>query len=55
MNASGLEEGYAREAVLSGDGEGEGGRGCWIEREGRESLVACQFLYLEIRIGLEIP
>jgi hypothetical protein len=45
MKASGLEDGYARDADGVGNvlGElvGEGGsvgRGCWIEREGRESL-----------------
>lgn len=45
MKASGLEDGYARDAdgvggvlgELAVEGEGVG-RGCWTEREGRESL-----------------
>lgn len=52
MNASDLDDGYAREAAGFGNvmGESDGdtagfgsGRGCWIERDGRESLYAvCQ-------------
>lgn len=45
MKGDGVFEGYARDAVWSGDGLGDGegagvgrGREGWIEREGRESL-----------------
>lgn len=47
INAEGVVEGYARDAEgagmvadgLLGEADGVGsGRGCWIEREGRESL-----------------
>lgn len=57
MKASVFEEGYAREEEGAGkefgesDGEAAGvgnGRGCWIEREGRESLVVKEQLVSEL-------
>ena len=48
-----VEEGYAREDAIEGASimEVGGGRGCWMEREGRDKLSKCKFGILMLRLN----